>query len=108
MGDFVEADDPVNQPRVRVKRVRTHRQDHAFSGILFAENALHILQRFFFSIMATPIVEGRIGLPVLTSALTLTVVSGVAVLEKKSRPRSSGQISANDKWRPAGFAVSAA
>src|SRR5271168_3850761 len=26
----------------------------------------------------------------------------------QSRPRSSGQISANDKWRPAGFAVSAA
>ena len=27
---------------------------------------------------------------------------------RESRPRSSGQISANDKWRPAGFAVSAA
>jgi len=27
---------------------------------------------------------------------------------KQSRLRLSGQISANDKWRPAGFAVSAA
>jgi hypothetical protein len=30
------------------------------------------------------------------------------VANLQSRPRSSGQISANDKWRPAGFTVSAA
>jgi hypothetical protein len=31
-----------------------------------------------------------------------------AALDIQSRLRLSGQISANDKWRPAGFAVSAA
>src|SRR5271170_1551499 len=31
-----------------------------------------------------------------------------ARLPRQSWPRLSGQISANDKWRPAGFAVSAA